>query len=124
MAIGDAFQPQGQTVSLTTSGSASTAQSRQILVTNLGFPAGTPFPPNVRIVNRGTSDIWVSFTIATATIVIPTPGTSTVGTPQPALIIIPGSVELWSFDAGPTLWVNDISTGVSQTYHLVFGEGI
>lgn len=127
MAQQDAFQPQSNTISLTTSGVASTSQSVQITPANLGLPAsaaGTPFPPNIRIVSKGTSDIWISITILTATIVIPTPGTTTVGTPQPCLIVLPSSIEIWSFDPGPTMWINNISTGVSQTFHISLGEGM
>lgn len=130
MAQQDAFQPQGNTISLTTSAVASTAQSVQITPANLGLPAaplgsgGIPFPPNIRIVSKGTSDIWISITIATATIVIPTPGTTTVGTPQFALILVPSSIEVWSFDPGPTMWINNISIGVSQTFHITLGEGM
>jgi hypothetical protein len=123
--ITSAFSPQGSTISLTTSGTASTSQSRQVTPQNLGFAASvTTFPPCVRIANRGASDIWVSFTVATATAVIPTPGTATVGTPQAVWIIPAGAIEVWTFAPGPTLWINDISTGISQTYHVVFGEGI
>lgn len=130
MAQQDAFQPQTNTISLTTSAVASTSQSVQILPANLGLTqVGTsgvfqPFPPNIRIVSKGTSDIWISITINTATIVIPTPGTTTVGTPQPCLIIVPSSIEIWSFDPGPTMWINNISTGVSQTFHISLGEGM
>lgn len=120
MAYNTPFQPYGQTVSLQTSGSASTAQSRQITAANFGLDR---LPPMIRVINRGTADIWISFTNAQTTIAIPTPGTTTAGTPQACFLIVPGVVEIFVPNAGPQLFVNDISTGTSNVYHLTGGEG-
>lgn len=120
MAFNTPFQPYGQTVSLQTSASASTASSRLITPANFGLDR---LPPMLRVINRGTADIWISFTSATTTIAIPTPGTTTAGTPQACLIILPGVVEIFVPPAGPGFWVNDISTGTSEVYHLTAGEG-
>lgn len=123
MSVITAFSPQGNTISFTTSGTPSTAQSVQITPTNFGV-GGPGFPSQVRVVNRGTADVWISFTPLTATIAIPTPGTTTVGTPALAICILPGIVEVFTLPSGPTLWMNNISTGTSQTYHVLIGEGM
>lgn len=120
MAYNAPFAPAGNTISLTTSGTGSTSQSRQVNASDFGR---TSFPPQLRIVNRGASDVWVSFTSATATVAIPTPGTTTVGTPQPVIILLPGVVEVFSIAPSQNFWINDISTGISQTYHVLAGEG-
>lgn len=122
MAVNTPFQPLGKTISLT---AGVTAQSRQILQTDFGLPGmNTPFPPHMRVVNRGSADIWLSFTGASTTIVIPTPGTNTVGTPQQAIIVVSGVVEVFTLPTGAVLWVQDISLSASQTYHLTIGEGL
>jgi hypothetical protein len=119
------FCQQGKTISLT-AGVAS--QSRQVFPADFGLPAvasaPTGFPPHVRIVNRGTVDIWVSFTTASTTIAIPTPGTTTVGTPQQGFLILPGVIEIFTLPTGGLLWIQDISTQAGQTYHLTIGEGL
>jgi len=120
MAYNAPFQPVGNTVSLQTSGTASTSQSRQVTIANFGVDYARP---NIRVVNRGSADIWISITEATATIAIPTPGTTTAGTPQQCWVIVPGIVEVFTIPAGPTFWVSDISTGISQVYHIIMGEG-
>lgn len=121
MAYNAPFQPKGKTISFTTSGTPSTAQSRQVQASDFGL--NNRLPDNLRVVNRGSADVWISFTEATATIAIPTPGTTTTGTPQQAICIVPGVVEVFTLPAGPVLWVNDISTGASETYHILGGEG-
>ena len=123
MASNTPFVPQGNTISLTTSSTPSTSQSRQITPANFGLGSASIFPAQVRVVSRGTGDLWINFTTATGTIVIPTPGTTTVGTPQLAIIIIPGAIEVFTLPTGSVLWVQDISTVASQTYHLLIGEG-
>ena len=121
MAYNSPFQPQGNTVSLTTSGTASTSQSRQVTAANFGVQN---FPQSVRIANPGSAIVWISFTLATATLTIPTAGTTTAGTPQPCFPLLPGVVEVFTLPAGPVVFVNDISTGTSQTYHITAGEGM
>ena len=122
MAVNTAFSPMGNTISLTAD---LAARSVQVTAVNFGQPASPgQFPSMVRVVNVGTAAIWVSFTQATATIVIPTAGTTTVGTPQQAIIILPGVVEVFTIGGGPTLWVNSISLSAAQTFHLLLGEGL
>jgi hypothetical protein len=113
------FGPHGNTVALATNASASTANSTNITDTLLGLGLhATAALSQVLCINRGTSDVWVSFTSATAVIAIPV-----VGTPSQALNLAPGAYIVFTFQAGPNIWVNDISTGTSQPYYLTFGEG-
>lgn len=124
MAINAPFSPHGLTVGLATSGTASTANSRQITSTILGIKDSVfAALQSVMCVNRGTADVWISFTTATATIAIPVADGTDTGTPAQALVLIPGAYLIFTLNTGPTLWVNDISTGTSQDYYLTFGEG-
>lgn len=120
MAYNAPFSIQGKTVSLQTSATPSTSQSRQIQASDFGM---TSLPSQLRFVNNGTSDVWISMTSATATVVIPTPGTSTVGTPQAVVRLKPGVIEVFGMGGGPVLFVSDISTGASQVYDVTPGEG-
>lgn len=120
MSIISAFQPQSKTVSLTADVAS---RSVQILPTDFGL-AGTVFPPTMRVINAGTVIVWVSFTAVTGTIVIPTAGTTTVGTPQLAMALLPSTVEAFAVPIGPTLWVQSISLSAAQVFHLLAGEGL
>jgi len=125
MAVLSAFQPQGLTIGFVTSGTISTSQSVQVTPQNLGFAANqTTFPPNVWLINRGTADVFISFTLATATIAIPTAGTTTVGTPTQAFNLVPGVPVVLTIPVGPTIWMQNISGTASQTYYVTFGEGM
>jgi hypothetical protein len=125
MSVLSAFQPQGLTIGFVTSGTISTSQSVQITPQNLGLPASQlNFPPQVWLINRGTVDVFVSFTLATATIAIPTAGTTTVGTPTQAFNLVAGVPVVLTVPIGPTLWMQNISGTASQTYYVTFGEGI
>lgn len=127
MAYNAPFAPTANTVALTTSSTASTAQSRQLTPQNLGAAASTPFmPPHVHALNPGATGVWVSFTSVTSVIAIPAAGTGTsIGTPEYAIYLPPNMLVplALTVPAGPAVWVNDISTGTSITYYLSFGEG-
>jgi hypothetical protein len=120
VSITTAFQPQGLTLAFVTSGTINTAASTQITPQNLGFPANQQnFPPNVWVVNAGTVGVWVSFTPATATIVVPT-----AGSPTQAMLVLPNQYIAWTVIVGPALWVNSISGTASQPFYVTFGEGM
>jgi hypothetical protein len=120
MATNIAFTPQGNTVSLTAD---LAARSVQLTPANFALGSVSVFPSNVRVVNAGTASVWASFTPATATIVIPTAGTTTAGTPTQAIILLPGVVEVFTLPTGSVLWVNSISLSAAQVFHLLLGEG-
>jgi hypothetical protein len=120
----------GNTVYLATNGTASTSLSCPITTNDVFGAGGGPSPRNVRILNLGTSLIWLSFTPASATAVVPTQGTTTPGTPQAVIPIYPLIVEVYTITFFPNasaglggLWVNSISAGSSQGFTLTFGEG-
>jgi hypothetical protein len=105
------------------------AQSRQVTLANFwGNSVGVPnyWPPQLRINNLGSVPIWIWFSSAVFSIVIPTPGTNTVGTPQQAIPIVPGIIEIFTLSnfMGANLWISDISTANSQNYWLTPGEGL
>lgn len=124
MATQAPFTPHGLTVGLTTSATPNTAISRQITPATLGI-AQHLFgdSSSVMCINRGAADIWVSFTTAAAVIAIPVANSTDTGTPEAGLILVPGAYLVFTIPTGPTLWVNDISTGASNSYYLTFGEG-
>jgi hypothetical protein len=99
------------------------AQSRAVAQADFGF---NQWPPQLRIFNNGTVIIWIWFSPAQVTLVIPVPGTTTVGTPSLGIPIVPGIVEVYSLSnfQGGALWISDISTSASQTYFLTPGEGL
>lgn len=125
-----AFAPQGKTLSFTAD---VTSQSRRVLLSDLGLGVA---PSCVRVWNTGTAAVWINFTASASTVVIPTPGTTTVGTPQVAFPLAPGVIEVISFPIPWTLltltpgnlangfFMQDISTVAAQTYHVLFGEGV
>lgn len=123
-----AFAPQGKTISFS-AGVAS--QSRLILQSDLGLN----FTPSaVRIINAGSAIIWFNMAAASGgSVVIPTPGTTTVGTPQLAIPVMPNAIEVltlpipWTIQAASNVsgfFLQDISTVAAQVYHLLFGEGV
>lgn len=132
MSIISSFQPTGKTITLQTNATPSTSQSCPITLNDIGVQT---FPSQVRTVNNGTADVWINFTPSTGTIVVPTAGTTTPGTPQQAIRLKPGVVETFSLNtwaANPNnvqppsqgFFVQSISSVASQAIDLTFGEGL
>ena len=119
MATTSSFLPLSNTILLNTNGVASTANSTQITLANLGLTV--TFPPQVWIVNAGGTNIFVSFTTATTTIALPTAGAAN---GKLGWLLVPNIVQTFSLPTGQTLWVNDISTGTSIPYYFMLGEGM
>lgn len=130
----------GKSAILTTNGSGGTASSVAVpvgstTVTSLGL--GSNRPPQLRLLNIGTAVIWLSFTSpAAATAIIPTAGTTTLGTPQSVLWLYPlieisltipcSMAPLASSDANQGhqgFWVNMISAAASQSFYFQMGDG-
>lgn len=136
-----AFCPRGDSVIINTSATPSTSQSTPIVLGGGGSTGTLAIPyhadsQQIRLLNKGTVDIWLSFTSpAAAAVAIPTAGTTTVGTPQPVTWLEPG-VDLvltlpqgWQALTGTTLngpgfWLNTIATVASQSLYLQIGEGL
>jgi hypothetical protein len=127
----------GNSAILTTNVTPSTNNSVPVVYagsTNLAL--GTTQPPQIRLLNKGSSDIWLGFSSPSAVAaVIPTAGTTTLGTPQPVIWLAPGieitltlavSILPLVGVAGLPLgfWLNTISVGVSQNFYLQLGEGL
>lgn len=124
---------QGNSAILTTSATPSTSRSVPVPVSSMGVSGGVP---QIRLLNKGTVDVWLSFTSpAAAAAVIPTAGTeATLGTPQAVLWLAPGIEITLSLPCsiapltGVTntpvgFWVNHISTVASQVFQLQLGDG-
>ena len=134
MALNGAFQPQGLTVSLTSNAAGGTSNSALITTATIGAlykPTSVRFVPAV----ANADIIWLSMTAVLTACVIPTPGTASPspGTPTQALPLFPSVIELFSIvpwtpnianlpNSG--FYINFISLTASQTFHLIFGEGV
>jgi hypothetical protein len=105
------------------------SQSRQVKFSDIwGGGASAPqyWPPQWRIQNEGSVLVWIWFSSASFTISIPLPGTNNVGTPEQAIPLYPGIIEIFTLSnfQGSNLWISDISSANSQTYWLTPGEGL
>lgn len=136
MSIVSAFQVFGQTVAVTTSGTTLTAAQQTILLTG----SGTGFvwnsviqPPCCRVVNTGTTPVFISFNGAARVAAVPTNVAYSLELP-----VMPGAVEVFSnlpwTSAGTSisgtslpqmqLVIATIAVGTSQPLFLTFGEGV
>lgn len=135
------FVPQGNAVILTTNAVAGTSTSTPVV-----YPGATglnlnSFPPQGRFLNLGASMIWLNFSVAAngvaaaGTATAPTPGTTTLGTPQPVVWLAPGIevsltlpvgiAQLQGVALNPLgFWLNHVSGGVSQSFQMQLGDGI
>ncbi len=133
MSIQAAFQNQGNTFSVTTNASASTASAQlasfnPVLANQPAAQASglTNCPSQVRVVNLGNTTVWISFTTALRVAVIPA------GTPQLETPVLAGEDIVFTLQQLPnagsatpyTIQINTISTGVSQALAVSFGEGM
>jgi hypothetical protein len=136
------FQPKGDAFVLTTSATPNTSVSIPVVLGGGSSTGSLALPyhadaPAIRLLNKGTVDIWLSFTNpAAATVAAPTAGTTTIGTPQPVIWIEPG-VDLiftlpMTFAAlvgapaglnGPGFWLNMVAAAASQSFYAQIGEG-
>lgn len=133
MAINGAFQPQGRTIVVTTNGTGSTASSQQISFNPVAASqstaqaTGLTFAPTCfRVVAApaNTAPVFMDVTQLTRVAVIPI-----AGTPSFQFIIPAADIEIFTVKDAPnpadyTMWVNTISTAVSQVLYIVFGEGM
>lgn len=124
MSVATAFNPRSYTAALTTNATPSTSTSVQLTAAAMGIPTYTAFPPQARMVNRGSADVFVSFTTASTAAVLPTAGTSTIGTPTNGWYLIPGIVEVFTLPTGDVVWLNYICTAASQVFYVALGEGM
>lgn len=131
VAINGAFQQTGLAFSFTTSGTINTSQSRFVKLSDITGSNSGPYPSAARFHNSGTVPVWVNFTNAAGTVAAPTAGTTTVGTPTQSTPLYPGLVEVFILPL-PWITVNgvvgffmqDVSGTASQSYEVIFGEGM
>jgi hypothetical protein len=112
--------------------------------TDLGL--GT-IPASCRLINDGTSDIWVVFsTLPGQVAAFPTPGTLTTGTATKGFRLKPGAIETFSLNQfvagpssgvpgsgvpsvtagnpnGPGVYIATIAGAAGQQLSVSFGEG-
>lgn len=138
------FQPQGNSAILT-AGVASTS-CPVVYPGATGLNVGGAGPPQIRLLNLGTSMTWLNFSVptygvgggdptsATGTAVIPVAGTTTLGTPQPVIWIAPGIEITLTIPVGIArltgvagtpfgFWLNYISGAAAQNFQLQIGDG-
>lgn len=129
-----AFEAKGKTFSITV-GVASAAVP--VNIADLGLGA---FPQSLQFENTGTADIWVLLSSTAApTAVFPTPGTTTVGTPQPGFRVRPGAIVVYSLNVsdptqkvpnvagtgqGAGFYMAVISSAAAQNLDVTPGEGL
>lgn len=144
MSVAQPFCPQSYSWVLSSNAVANTNQSTPIYYgTALGIPVdGVGFPTlqpqQLRILNKGTVDVWHLLTNGPAggTAAIPTTGTTTFGTPQPGFWAAPGveislTLPIQIKVIGSLLnginqygfWINTIATVASQVVEYCLGEG-
>lgn len=118
MAISGAFTPQTPTVAIVAGVAAAS--------TTLTFPGSggnamaVPFcPPQARVVNNGTVEVYISFTTSARTAVIPVAGTAQLEMP-----VQPNSVEVFNINTGASLFINTISGTAAQPIYVTLGEGM
>lgn len=128
------FLPMGNSFIINTNATPSTAQTTPCYLTGtLQLNLGDMQPNMIRMLNKGTADIWVTLSSgATATnAAIPTPGTTSTGTTQPSFWVEPG-VDLiftmpviFQFTANSRVgfFISTISTVASQPLYCQLGEG-
>lgn len=122
------FKPVGQTISLATNATGGIANTVQIPVTSWVPTVQIWQPILVRAMNNGASAVFLLFSLTGTAAAAPTPGTTTVGTPQPGFFIYPSTVgpeyfELpLQFQGSPVaIFVSSVSTGTSIAFDLVLG---
>jgi hypothetical protein len=91
------------------------------------------WPQSLRVVNNGTTDIWVWFTATAQTAAFPVPGTTTPGTPAPGFRAKPGIVEVFGLNVvapnvqnplSSNFFVNTIALAGAQVLDISPGEGL
>ncbi len=134
MSIGAAFCPMGNTFLVTTNGTTLTASAQlasfnPVIASQVAAQAsGLSMTPNcARVVNTGTSLVYISFTSALRVAVVPTAGAPSLEFPilagEDAVFTLPWPASVQS--ATPyCLQMNTISVGVSQLLLVTFGEGL
>jgi hypothetical protein len=133
MSIATAFCMQSNTFLVTTNGTTLTPSAQLVSfdpvissqpaaqATGLSSP-----PPQVRVVNTGTSIVYISFTSALRTAAVPG------ANPSLEFPILPGEDAVFTLSNAPNansatpyaLQINTISVGVSQALLVTFGEGM
>lgn len=137
MALQGAINLMGNSVILTTNATPSTNNSVPVIYSgSSNLNLGNSQPPQVRLINKGSGDVWLNFSSpAAGTAVVPTAGTTTLGTPQPVswlapnveiVLTLPVSIAPLSGVSGSPLgfWLNTISTLASQSFYLQLGDGL
>lgn len=133
------FSPMGNSFTITV-GAAS--QSVPVLYNPSGgggLGLGSTEPPQIRLLNTGTAMVWISFSSpAAVAAVIPTAGTTTLGTPQlvswaaPGVefsltlpVAIQGLTGVTGRQDQPTgFWMNVIAAAAGQLLQCQLGDGI
>lgn len=133
MGVTAAFNPQSNTFNVTTNGTTLTPSAQVVSFAPVQSTAQATglfiCPPQVRVVNTGTSQVFISFTSALRTAAVPGSGT-----PSLEVAVQPGEDIVFTLTQYPlpnqtpaldlTLQINTISVGTSQVLYVTFGEGI
>lgn len=115
------------------------SQSTQIMLAKLSASGKAQAQPtHIKLLNKGSADIWFSFTQpAGAAVAIPVPGTTDVGTPG-GCFLEPGVDQIFTINCGwgtilstttglvgasPGFYLNTIAGAAAQSLYCQLGEG-
>jgi hypothetical protein len=129
-----AFELRGKSFTITV------GVANQVTPVNLSDLGMTQIPDVLQFINNGTADVWLVLSSTAAPVAaFPTPGTTTVGTPQPGLRLKPGAIVVYRCNAsviaqnvpnaagnqvGPGFYMATISGTAAQPIDVSPGEGI
>jgi hypothetical protein len=107
-----AFEATGKSFSITA------GLANQVTPVNLGDIGLTQIPQSLQFENTGNADIWVVMSSVSAPVAaFPTPGTTTVGTPQSGFRVRPGTIVVYRCN------VNDPTQKVQSLTANIIGHG-
>jgi hypothetical protein len=118
------FQPLGNAFILTTSATPSAIVSVALDLRGL-LNILSAAPGSLRLLNKGTADIWISIGAANPASLIPVGGTTTLGTPVASVWLEPGVDLVLTFPQAGQLgqFLNMASSVASQQFYGQFGDG-
>jgi hypothetical protein len=134
MSLMSAFEATGKSFSITV------GAANQVTPVNLADLGLTQIPSALQFENTGNADVWVVMSsVAAPVAAFPTPGTTTVGTPQSGFRVRPGTIVVYRCNVndptqkvqsltanivGPGFYLATIGAVAGQNLDVTPGEGV
>jgi len=128
------FSPAGNSFIITVG--VANQQTPILLTGSANANISSGMPTQIRFFNAGSSAVWVTMSVTSGVAaVIPSAGTTTMGTPQPVIFIEPGVDLIFTIPCGFTpiaqagaapingFYLNTISAVAAQPLWCLLGEG-